>query len=114
LSRRGGEAGVFGLLSTFRGFPPSLPQNPNYYPPQPPNLHELYPNPWYLINRNFDKLARDLIALTKVRRAVRGVRRVRHMARGVIAWVRASVIACASLVRCVRAGLRYMNRDRRE
>ncbi|GLC58980.1 hypothetical protein PLESTB_001429200 [Pleodorina starrii] len=48
-----------------------------YYPPQPSNLNAIYPNRWYLINKNFDKLAKDLIALTKAG-SVRTVSAIPH------------------------------------
>ena len=38
----------------------------DYYPsPQPPDLAN-YSNPWFLIHRPFDKLAEELIGLSKV------------------------------------------------
>ncbi|KXZ45700.1 hypothetical protein GPECTOR_51g685 [Gonium pectorale] len=56
----------------------SVQQNPNYYPPQPPDLAARYPTqPWYLVNAPFDRLAKDLIALTKAG-SVRTVSAIPH------------------------------------
>ncbi|GLI63679.1 hypothetical protein VaNZ11_006717 [Volvox africanus] len=53
----------------------TIQQNPYYYPPQPNSTN--ITNKWYLENKNFDKLAGDLIALTKAG-SVRTVSAIPH------------------------------------
>ncbi|KAG2491275.1 hypothetical protein HYH03_010282 [Edaphochlamys debaryana] len=55
----------------------TVQQDPYYYPPQPPDLWDIYPNKWYLVNAPFDKLSRDLIALTRAG-SVRTVSAIPH------------------------------------
>ncbi|EFJ42183.1 hypothetical protein VOLCADRAFT_107375 [Volvox carteri f. nagariensis] len=55
----------------------AVQQDPNYYPTQPANLNQVYKNQWYLVNKKFDKLAGDLIALTKAG-SVRTVSAIPH------------------------------------
>lgn len=45
----------------------TVQQAPYYYPPQPPDLWQQYPNHWYLEHEAFDRLSKNLIALTRVR-----------------------------------------------
>ncbi|GFR42839.1 hypothetical protein Agub_g3797 [Astrephomene gubernaculifera] len=55
----------------------TVQQNPEYYPTQPSNLRQLYPNAWYLMNSNFDKMSKDLIALVQAG-SVRTVSSIPH------------------------------------
>ncbi|KAG2431465.1 hypothetical protein HXX76_009480 [Chlamydomonas incerta] len=55
----------------------TVQQTPYYYPPQPPDLWQTYPNHWYLVHEAFDRLSKNLIALTRAG-SVRTVSAIPH------------------------------------
>ncbi|KAG2426117.1 hypothetical protein HYH02_014872 [Chlamydomonas schloesseri] len=55
----------------------TVQQTPYYYPPQPPDLWQKYPNRWYLVHEAFDRLSKNLIALTRAG-SVRTVSSIPH------------------------------------
>ncbi|PNW79397.1 hypothetical protein CHLRE_09g413400v5 [Chlamydomonas reinhardtii] len=55
----------------------TVQQAPYYYPPQPPDLWQQYPNHWYLEHEAFDRLSKNLIALTRAG-SVRTVSSIPH------------------------------------